>query len=301
MSFGLAPLLTALLLLAAGCGSASLKADAGGTGGAGGAGAGGSGTGGTVVNDGGAGSGAGGATGAGGAAVDAAADRASTPDLAPDAPAPTDTGTDAGGCNRPKTCAAMHTCSPTTASGNYLIFPDGASDAGLLVHCDMETAGGGWTVIYLADSVNLNSDAIGYTVPTQSLRDTAQQTLVGFRNLNLNQVISDWASFDLPVSWRLKNPLAVSPFEELTIPVSVNGGLPGPALVRYGVANFGALCADTWVTVSNYGRFCVQGTAAAFYSGFSVDPPTTDFCALSNQTYTARVCSDTARFSIAVR
>jgi hypothetical protein len=156
-------------------------------------------------------------------------------------------------------------------------------------------------VIFLADAVNLNSTAIGYTVPTQSLRDTAQQTLVGFRNLNLNKAISDWATFDLPASWRLTNPLAVTPFEELSIPVSITGSPAGAALVRYGTANFGALCSDAWTTTPGdlYGRFCIQGTAAAFYSGFTVD--VSDFCSLSNQTWTARACSDTARFSIAVR
>jgi hypothetical protein len=241
----------------------------------------------------------GGVTGAGG--VDAGTDRASAPDLAPDAPAPSDGGADAPGCTRPKTCAVLHGCNPSAASGNFMIFPDGAADAGLLVHCDMETAGGGWTVIFLADAVNLNSTAIGYTVATQSLRDTAQQTLVGFRNLNLNKAISDWATFDLPASWRLTNPLAVTPFEELSIQVSINGTPPGAALVRYGTANFGALCSDAWTTTAGdlYGRFCIQGTAAAFYNGYTV--PSDDFCPLSNQTYTARACSDTARFSIAVR
>jgi hypothetical protein len=286
-----------LVLLGAGCGSASLKADDGAAG-TGGSGAGDSGAGGAVP-DGGAGSGAGGVTGTGGAIPDAGADRGATPDLAPDAPG--DGGADAAGCGRPRTCNALHACSPGTGSGNYMIFPDGASDAGLLVFCDMTTGGGGWTVIYLADGVNLNSTAIGYTVAAQSLRDGAQQTLVGFRNLNLNQAISDWASFDLPASWRLTNPLAISPFEELTISVSVNGGLPGPALVRYGQANFGSLCSDTWTATPGdlYGRFCVQGTTASFFSGFTVN--TADFCTTSNLGYSSRLCSDQFRFSIAVR
>ena len=290
-----APLLAALLLLGAGCGSASLKQDAGGTGGASDGGAGGRGSGGAVTSTG--GNGAGG-SGAGGTTPDAAADRGTSPDLAPDA-LPPDAGIDAGACTRPRTCNVLHACSPAAASGNYMIFPDGAADAGLLVHCDMETGGGGWTVIFLADAINLTT-APGYTVPNQSLRDAARETLVGFRNLNLNKAISDWASFDLPPSWRLTNPLAATPYEELSIPsVSINGAPPGSAVVRYGQSNFGALCNDAWVTDSPYGRFCIQGTVAAFYSGFTVD--TIDYCVRSNETYSTRACSDTARFSIAVR
>jgi hypothetical protein len=160
-----------------------------------------------------------------------------------------------------------------------MIAPDGTVDAGpVLVHCDMETGSGGWTVIYLADGIDLNSTSLAYTVSSQRLRDNAQEALIAFRNLNLNMVASDSASFGL------------------------NGGVPALALLRYGTANFGSLCGDAWnTTAANYGRLCLQGTAAAFFSGFATAVATTDFCALSSQTYSMRACSDMIRFSIAVR
>ena len=225
-------------------------------------------------------------------AVDVAADTPTDAVVAGDAG-------DGGACTRPKTCAALHACTPSATSGPSLIFPDGAADAGVQVHCDMETAGGGWTVIFLADSVNLNSTTIEYTVPVQSIRDVSQETLIAFRNLNLNMLASDWASFGLPATWRARNPLAVTVPEDITVSASVNGALPALATLRYGQANFTSLCSDPWITTSAYGRICLQGTTAAFFSGFTVAGP--DLCALSSQAYATRVCSDSARFSIAVR
>ena len=60
---------------------------------------------------------------------------------------------------------------------------------------------------------------------------------------------------------------------------------------------------DTWSQTpgDNYGRVCLDGTAAAFYSGFTTGGGTSDFCAISTAAYSSRACSDMLRFSIAVR
>jgi len=278
----------------AGCGSVSNglpknDAGAGGTSGVGGV----TGIGGTAVTGtGGALISTGGAPGTGGApAMDAGADVAD---------APREGGTGCTGVQA--SCAAIHACDPTRASGNYMIAPDGPTDAApVLVFCDMAVGGGGWTVIYLADNVNLNSTTIPYTVTSQKLRDNSTQALIAFRNLNLNMVASDTAVFDLPAAWRTSNPLTATPPQDLTVSASVNGGVPALAKLRYGVANFGSLCGDDWNTTTNYGRVCLQDTAAAFYSGFSTPGGTTDFCAISTAVYSSRACSDMLRFSIAVR
>jgi hypothetical protein len=282
----LAAVAVALAVVVAGCGSVSngLPKNDGGAGGSAGSGVGG------ATGSGGA-PGAGGAPGTGGAVT--------TTDAGADATADAPREGGAGCTGVQASCAALHACDATLASGNYMIAPDGPTDAApVLVFCDM-TLGGGWTVIYLADNINLNSTTIPYTVTSQKLRDNSTQALIAFRNLNLNLVASDTAVFDLPAAWRASNPLTATPPQDLTLSASVNGGLPAVAKLRYGVANFGSLCGDDWNTVSNYGRICLQDTAAAFYSGFSTTAG--DFCALSTNAYSSRACSDMIRFSIAVR
>jgi hypothetical protein len=272
-----------------GCGSVSngLPKNDAGTGGLGAGGA--TGSGGT--GSGGAPGSTGGAPGTGGAVTtDAGADIAD---------APREGGAACAGVQA--SCAAIHACDATLPSGNYMIAPDGPTDAApVLVFCDM-TLGGGWTVIYLADNINLNSTTIPYTVKLQKLRDNATQALIAFRNLNLNMVASDTAVFDLPAAWRASNPLTATPPQDLSVTASVNGGVPAVAKLRYGVANFGSLCGDDWSPSTNYGRVCLQDTAAAFYSGFSTPDGTSDFCAISTAAYSSRACSDMLRFSIAVR
>ena len=44
-------------------------------------------------------------------------------------------------------------------SGQYMIDPDGTT---VLANCDMTTAGGGWTIVFVAVSVNINPAISAY-------------------------------------------------------------------------------------------------------------------------------------------
>lgn len=70
---------------------------------------------------------------------------------------------DPGGCLFPS-CLALHEKSPAAPSGQYTIDVDGPGAlAPVLVHCDMDTDGGGWTRFWwsLDDSGDVSVDPLG--------------------------------------------------------------------------------------------------------------------------------------------
>jgi hypothetical protein len=212
------------------------------------------------------------------------------PDGEPDASLPT--------TSAPASCLAIHTTDPALPSGAYMIDPDGPDGAPpISVTCDMATDGGGWTIVFFAPSEAIDALPIAYTAGNARLMADAQRVLIAYRSAT-QDAYANFARFDLPADWRAGTPFGATG-TDLIIGVSVNGAPLATATVRYGRSNFASLCGDAWDAASLYGRLCVLGTTAPYFSGFTI--PNVDMCSDSSQAYSATRCTHDKRFSIAVR
>ena len=196
------------------------------------------------------------------------------------------------------TCKTLHAANPTVPSGRFMIDPDGAGAAvSFLADCDMETDGGGWTLVFIAPGPNLDMGPLAYSVSSAALFTEATSSLIAYRNTTL-VASSGFASFPLPDKWRTDTPFNYPQIDVITT-VSVNGATASQATLRYGAHAFGSTCSDSWSPTQSFGRLCIVGTVAPFFSGFT--GPTPDGCADSSGLWNARSCDANTQFSIAIR
>jgi hypothetical protein len=200
----------------------------------------------------------------------------------------------------PATCKAIKDAQPAVMSGSYMIDPDGPSgpDAPLFITCDMTTAGGGWAVIFFPGAVNVQSAPSEYTRSTPTLLTTSSETMLAYRD-SQQAVVGSHATMAIPSEWQNTTPFDVTS-RDVTIPISIDDGAATMRMLRYGGGSFNDVCGDPWITNLTWGRLCIVGTTAPYYTGFAV--ANADTCGTSTQTFTASAaCANDRRFSIAVR
>ncbi len=213
-----------------------------------------------------------------------------------------------GTCGHYPDCQGLAGSGLALASQSYWIHPAGLP-APIAAHCDMSTDGGGWTLVFLAQEDDYDRTLTDYTEEgSRAILARATEALLSFRADRLGRPLTPgtpWARVSMPAEWRTAFPTAFAG-EERTVMTFVEGdAAPSPRELVFGFGEFRTdtstgRCDTGWQTWDvDYGRICIRGTEAPFYS--ATHSGDVDRCSLSHQSWSATQCSSTRRFSIAVR
>ncbi|MGB0592565.1 MAG: LamG-like jellyroll fold domain-containing protein, partial [Myxococcota bacterium] len=201
-------------------------------------------------------------------------------------------------------CAEVHANDPSLPSGHYGVDPDGeGGDAPFIVYCDMETDGGGWTRLFVAETGNYNATNIDYTVTSMALRQAADEAMIAYVDAE-DVVIDSQARFPMPEAWVVKSPMQYSA-EDLAVQATVGGVAVGQRTLRFGTCDHEGPCCGGWGSCSSswlHGRVCLCDTTAPYW-GFWAGPNASyqDACGTSEVNVGGGSCSESRRFSILVR
>jgi len=221
----------------------------------------------------------------------------------------------------PRSCLHLQQASTAVPpSGEYTVYPLGDVLAPTRVYCDMESDGGGWSVVLAAHPGDMFSAGAlagdmsqpGPRLPvfdaatTALMRDPRNEVLMAFRDGTTSvgsvAVGTSRVAFPMPKTWRTRHPLLFNGRDE-TVMASVEDAAASAATLRFGHGGFaGTGCGGGWdPTEEAFGRVCVVGTTAPLWAGFaSLEPNATSTCGASSGGASPVACAGTW-FTIAVR
>ena len=220
----------------------------------------------------------------------------------------------------PKLFAAARDCGDLRAlgvsqSGWYDVYPLGAASGApsTRVYCDQTSAGGGWTVVYVADDDTSNGNGVPAYLPGLApLVAASTEVLLGFRGDDMADATyagdgaAAWTVVETPDEWRSQHP-ASHAGTDVDVPATVYGdSAPAVRRLRFGSGPASAVggCAGAWTPgtapgadATVFGRVCVDDPSAPYWAGFAAVGG--EVCGRSSGDATA--CSSRRRFSLAVR
>ncbi len=206
-------------------------------------------------------------------------------------------------------CSLVLDSAVNPANGNYWLDPDGQGGHDPVeVYCDMTIDQGGWTEVFRAETNNYGGINVPrYPAELMPVLRGASRVMIAF--VNQQNELDHPTRFDLIEAWRQQEPWNYRgrvPMNHRR-DVWVDDREYRNRLVVNSWENWiGQDCAD--LTFSNlgpgYGKVCVAGTPAPFWSGFARHNVSPDGCNYSNQGVgngASRRCSNPIQFVMFVR